>query len=305
MQDFGLVTLIESSLQSVFSSFSLLLPQIIVLAIIAVIIFVAYKILTAIIRHGLKRTKRLKGDIDAVMRLWKYVFLFFAALILILGFSGNLAAAGLSLGLLSAALGWALQKPITGIAAWLMITIKKPFKAGDRVLINNIQGDIRDITMFYLELEEFGGTVAGEETSGRLIHIPTSILFDQPITNYTKGNPYVLDAIECEFTYESNLEKAEKIMKEIAKNKTREYIAKVKSKPLTRIFITANGVKVSVRYHVKVWERENTKSEITKEIYQKVMESKDLEFAYAHTEIILPKNLLKKTGNNQASLNGF
>ena len=82
-------------------------------------------------------------------------------------------------------LGWSLQAPVTGIAAWLMLILKHPFKIGDRVIIAGITGDVMDITLTHVILNQVGGTVSSEERSGRGILIPNAILFAQTITNYT------------------------------------------------------------------------------------------------------------------------
>lgn len=50
---------------------------------------------------------------------------------------GGLAA---YIGILSAGLAIALKDPITNLAGWLFISIRKPFAVGDRIEINNTQG---------------------------------------------------------------------------------------------------------------------------------------------------------------------
>lgn len=282
----SLANVVRDSLNTFLENLVGLIPTIIVVAIVLVVIFAVYKLLSKALYHGLTRVVRVKQDVNAIMRIWQYIFIFFALVAIILTFSGNLAAAGISIGLLSAALGWALQKPITGIAAWMMITIKRPFKKGDRVIIDNIFGDIKDITMFYIVLEEFGGTIGGEDTSGRIIMIPTALLFEKPITNYTMTTPYVLDEVVNSFTYESNIPKVERIMKNIAEEVTKEYIDFVKHRPFTRMYFIDSGVQVKIRYFAKAKERPKTKSDIVRELHRKVMKEKDLQFAYPHTEVL-------------------
>ena len=78
-----------------------------------------------------------------------------------------------------------MQAPVTGIAAWLMLILKCPFKIRDRVIIAGITGDVMEITLTHVILNQVGGTVSSEERSGRGILIPNAILFGQTITNYT------------------------------------------------------------------------------------------------------------------------
>ena len=72
---------------------------------------------------------------------------------------------GFIAGLLTIAVGMALQKPISSVFAWLIIVTRRPFSIGDRVVISNIRGDVVDISLTHIYLEEVGGTIDGEEKS--------------------------------------------------------------------------------------------------------------------------------------------
>lgn len=287
------LSVVTEILASLWQSLKDLVPLLAVALLVLALIFAIYKVLTKAIHHTLRRTVKRKEERKTIMAIWRYLFLFITILVLVFTFSGSLAATGISIGLMSAALGWALQKPITGIAAWIMILVKRPFKVGDRVIVDNIKGDITDITMFYIVLSEFGGTVGGEETSGRTILIPTSLLFDKPITNYTVGDSYILDEVGVDFTYETDLGKAEKIMLEAAKKFTKDYFEKTGLEPFTRIFFQSSGMHVKVRYKVLAAERQKVMSDITREIYSRVTKSRGTEFAYPHTEMVWGQKPLK------------
>ena len=70
---------------------------------------------------------------------------------------------GLTAAFLSMVLGWSLQRPVTGVAAWLMVMIKRPFQIGDRIIIQGVRGDVLDISPTHVLLGEVGGTIGGEE----------------------------------------------------------------------------------------------------------------------------------------------
>ena len=65
------------------------------------------------------------------------------------------------MGFLGMILGWSLQAPVTGIAAWLMLILKRPLKIGQRVIVAGITGDVVDITLTHVILNQVGGAVAG------------------------------------------------------------------------------------------------------------------------------------------------
>ncbi len=76
---------------------------------------------------------------------------------------GSFAGLGIFAGLFSAAMGWALQRPITRAVAWLMIVTRGLVRIGDRILVGQVKGDVKDITLTHIYMEEIGGTIHSEE----------------------------------------------------------------------------------------------------------------------------------------------
>jgi len=283
----ALIALAESSLSSLEATFSAIIPNLLLALIVLGVVFVFYKIITFFIRHWLKHAVRKEHDARMFLTLWKYGFIFLAIILAVIGFSGSLTALGLSVGFFSLVLGWALQKPITGVAAWLAIVIKRPFRVGDRIVINGIRGDVVDINPFYIVLNESGGFVSGEENTGRTILFPSSVLFDQSIINYALDDHYVMTEVISAVTYESNIMKARKECEEAAVEATKEFVNEVEKKPFTRISFKNSGIDVSVRFFVPFHQKEKLATEITQSIYDRFAESNDLEFAYPHTEFVV------------------
>jgi small-conductance mechanosensitive channel len=256
-------------------------------AIIALIaLFIIYKILTNLLKKILAKTPYAEES-KSFLNIWRYFFVVIVVIFTIAGSSGSLATIGMSAGLMGAALGWALQKPITGIAAWLMIVTKRPFRIGDRIIIGDMKGDVSDITLTHIHLKEFGGTIGGEERSGREVMIPTSILFDKNITNYTSENKYILDEVTVAITYESNLKKAKQLVEQAASEILKDAVEKSEFKPEARVKFQASGIDVSVRYKVLAPKRQKTASEVSEKLYELITAAEDIEFAYPHNEVIL------------------
>ncbi|MDO8428158.1 MAG: mechanosensitive ion channel family protein [Candidatus Diapherotrites archaeon] len=263
------------------------LPTALTIILAIVVIFVVYKLVSFGVHKSLQRFK--EEDRATVEKMWRYAFAFLAAVVILLTFSGNLGLTGVTLGLLSAALGFSLQKPIAGIVGWLMILIKKPFKIGDRIIIDTLKGDIEDITMFYLVLREVGGMFESEAHSGRTILIPTSVIFEKPVINYRFMNQFVLKEIHLSVTYESNLTKAQEIMMDVAKEKAGKYIAPSKMDPHTRTKFAASSVDINLRFPVPPPKMDKIAHEITEEIHARFRKTEDVEFAYPHMEIVFKK----------------
>ncbi|VAW19995.1 MscS Mechanosensitive ion channel [hydrothermal vent metagenome] len=127
---------------------------------------------------------------------------------------------GAFLGLLSAGIAIALKDPLTNIAGWLFIIIRKPFSAGDRIQIGSQAGDIIDIRLFQFTLLEIGNWVDADQSTGRIIHIPNGKVFIEPQANYSTGFRFIWHEIPVLITFESNWEKTKQILLEIVNNET-------------------------------------------------------------------------------------
>jgi len=199
--------------------------------------------------------------------------------LVLVSLSGSLAARGLSAGIVGMMLGWALQKPITGVAAWVMVLLKRPFRVGDRVMIGQWRGDIEDITLTHLVLREVGGTTGGEERSGRTILIPTSTLFDQTVVNYTHDNVFVLAEVGISITYGSDLDRAKEILMECVEEVCGPFLKDAPTKPVIRVAFQPSGLDLRLRFPAPAPERERLSSEICERIFKRISGEPSVEFA--------------------------
>lgn len=260
--------------------------------IVIVVVFIIFNfILHAIKKRLLKlaKTKKQISNIEIFSKTSKYLILLILIIFALFLYAGSWTGLGLAIGLLTAAIGWALQKPISGIAAWLMVITRRPFDIGDRIVIGNVKGDVSDISITHIYLREVSGTFPSEENSGRIIMVPNALLFEQNIINYTLYDDYVLDQVIVPVTYESNLDKAVEVALNAAKLHTKGFAEATKKGPYIRTFFQPNGINVHVRYFVPAKKLEEFSSRITKEIFDKITQTKDVEIAYPHTEVILRK----------------
>ncbi len=157
------------------SGFGTTILPIVTTIIVIVIVYIIFSFLLGIVKKSLlklAKTKKQVSNVEIFSTTIKYVFVALLVLIAIFSFSGDWAGLGLTLGLFSAAIGFALQKPITGIAAWIMVVTRRPFEIGDRIIIGKVKGDVRDISLTHITLKELGGLIQTEENSGRNIMVP-------------------------------------------------------------------------------------------------------------------------------------
>lgn len=250
------------------------------------IIFVIYKAITIPLRRYLYAHAEKPEDVQNFMLIWKYAWIGVAIVFALVSFSGSLASLGVSAAFLGMVMGWSLQAPVTGLAAWLMILLKRPFRIGDRIIISGIIGDVVDISLTHVQLNQVGGTIGGEEKSGRGVLIPNATLFQQVIHNYTMESTYILDEVPVLITFESNLDGAERILVAAARSVTAEIITETGRDPFVRYEIADSGMRVRLRYQTLGTERQRVSSDICRIVFRDFSKSDKVEFAYPHSEII-------------------
>jgi small-conductance mechanosensitive channel len=262
-----------------------------IVIVIAVVIFFSLFLKKTLLKKA--HTKKMTHNVIMFTNLFSYIAIFLAILFTFISVTGSVNL-GITAGLLTAALGWALQRPITGIAGWLMVVITEPFTIGDRIIVGSVKGDVKNMTLTHIHLNEFGGTTTGEETSGRLILIPNSVIFEQNIINYTSQNDYILDEVVFTITYDSNMDLARQIAIKASEKITKDILEKVPKKPFVRVSFQASGVDVRIKYYTTATKRQKTNSEVTEEVFKTITNEKKVRFAYPHTEIIFKNKAISK-----------
>jgi len=202
------------------------------------------------------------------------------------------------LGLLSAGIAIALKDPLTNVVGWFFILSRTPFAVGDRVQLGDHSGDVIDTNFFKFTLMEIGHWGEGEQSSGRIIHIPNGKVFTETLANYGKGFKYIWNEIPVLITFESNWKKAKEILKTISE-KHAAHVSKAaakKFKETSKLFmmykpdfdpqvytkVEDSGVLLTIRYLCNPRKRRITTEWIWEDILDK-FSSEDIDFAYPTT----------------------
>ena len=117
--------------------------------------------------------------------------------------------------LISAGLTIAVREIIFNFFAGSYINLKKPFEIEDRIEINGIKGDVISMTSLSFEVLELGERVYGEQSTGRIVHVPNSYIFTYTLKNYTKVFKYIWDEIKVDVSLDADIRKTEEILYEI------------------------------------------------------------------------------------------
>ncbi|MDY0385747.1 MAG: mechanosensitive ion channel [Methanolobus sp.] len=234
-------------------------------------------------------TKKQRTNINIFSQIFRYFISLLIVFFAVLTYSGAWSGFGVFLGLLSAAIGFALQKPITGIAAWVMVVTKRPFDIGDRIILGDVKGDVIDINLTHVHVMEIGGLIGGEENSGRMLMIPNWMLFEKNIINYTSNNDFVLDSVIVNVTYESNLDHAIEIVDLAARKFLAGIISTSPESPHIKLEFQASGIDLHIKYFSPARQLNKYSTKITKEIFDRIKAADDVEIAYPHTEVVFHK----------------
>ena len=218
---------------------------------------------------GYKKRPAVEGAM--VGRIYRLLAVLSLGLAVAYGF-GKLAAFGTFFSLFGGMLlGWSLQAPVSGFAAWILISLQRPFRPGDRVQFPNLglTGDVAETTPMYTYLNQVGGTIGSEEAVGRYILVPNAMLFSQVVINYTvaQESPYMLDEVLVRITFDSNWEAAEKVLLNAAHKITDDIIKATGVQPYIRSDMYDYGVYLRLRYQTRVQDRAEISYRITKEIF--------------------------------------
>jgi small-conductance mechanosensitive channel len=223
----------------------------------------------------------------------------------ILGFIGLLATwriwvggaqMALYLGFITAGLAVALRDPLVNLVGWLFIVIRQPFKVGDRIELDKTAGDVIDIRLFSFSLVEIGNWVDADQSTGRIVHVPNGLLFQQPMFNYTQGFNFVWNEIRVVLTFESDWESAKELLQEIATHHSAiksEFAAREVRKaakkflihfqhltPIVWTDVLDNGVRLTIRYLCEPRMRRSSESAIWEDLLKELKTRDNIDFAY-------------------------
>ena len=228
-----------------------------------------------------------------------YIAVFIVLLFLLSTWLGFVGSVGTFLGLVSAGIAIALKDPLVNIVAWFFILVRQPFKVGDRVQIGENAGDVIDIRIFQFSLIEIGNWVDADQSTGRVIHIPNGVVFNQPQFNYTTGFVHIWHEIPMLITFESDWKKAKKILTDII-NKHTMHISQEAEKqikaaakkflifytkltPIVYTTIKDSGILLTMRFLCEPRKRRSTEELILEEVLDEFNKCDDIDFAYPTT----------------------
>lgn len=206
------------------------------------------------------------------------------------------------LGLLSAGVAVALKDPLSNIVGWAFILWQRPFSVGDRVEIQNVIGDVVDQRFFTFTMLEVGHWNHGEQSTGRVLHVPNSHVFASHLYNYTEPFEFIWDEIAVVLTFESDWRRAKKELatianahaediiplaeKQLAITSKRTLITYANLSPIVYTSVVDAGVKLTVRYLTPTRRRRGAHNNMWEDILDLLAANDSMELAYYTQRVI-------------------
>ena len=240
------------------------------------------------VRHKIRLTTSWIGIV---------VFLVAAASIWV----GQIDNLGVFLGIVGAGIALSLQESLLCIAGWVLWVVRRPFDIGDRIEIEGRVGDVIGISVFQTSMLEVGNWIRADQSTGRMLIIPNSMIVRHALYNYTKGFPFVWDEFSTVVTFESDWQEAEQLMLEKAEVEAEKIEGEVKRQikqmqqryaisyeqlgPIVYTSIADNGVRLTLRYLAPARMRRAFNHRISRTVLQALIEHPQIDFAYPTTRL--------------------
>jgi small-conductance mechanosensitive channel len=231
---------------------------------------------------------RRRGQVMAARRL---VLGLIVLVVVLINFSDEIGSAATVVGFAAAGIAVALQNVILSIAGYFFLIGRFGIKAGDRVQIGGVTGDVIDIGLVKLSLMELGGAGTHHEPTGRVAVFSNAIVF-QPSGNFFKqapGTSFVWNEVRLTLAPNIDYRLAEKRLLEVVDEVFARYRDRVMRdyrhlerdlnimletpKPQSRLYLSKAGLEIVIRYPAETYSA----PQITDEISRRVLDAIDRE----------------------------
>ncbi|MFH1505285.1 MAG: mechanosensitive ion channel domain-containing protein [Candidatus Omnitrophota bacterium] len=265
------------------------------------IIFIGYLLIFIAVSIVNRRIENIKVK-HVVRKNVVYLLNFLIIIFVIFVWLQNISSITIFFSVMGAGIALALQEVILCAAGWVLILMRRPFEAGDRVELGGVKGDIIDIRLFQTSLLEIGNWVDADQSTGRIVNIPNSAVFKKENYNYNQGFEFIWNEIKILVTFESDWKKAEEIINKHGKKEAEgmESIVKRKIKNMTKRYmiyyekltpivyanIKDSGVELTLRYLTEARMRRATQDRLCRAILDDFEKEEKVSFAYPTYRII-------------------
>jgi small-conductance mechanosensitive channel len=238
---------------------------------------------------------RRRGQVMAARRL---VLGLLIVIVVMINFSDELGSAATVLGFAAAGIAFALQNVILSIAGYFFLIGRFGIKAGDRVQIGGVTGDVIDIGLVKLSLMELDGAgTTHREPTGRVAVFSNAIVF-QPSGNFFKqapGTSFIWNEVRLTLAPDVDYRLAEKRILDAVDEVFARYRDRVMRdyrhlerdlnvmletpKPQSRLHLSQSGLEIVIRYPAETYSAPQITDEISRRVLDAINREPSLRLA--------------------------
>jgi small-conductance mechanosensitive channel len=215
---------------------------------------------------------------------------------LVFGFVSEFGSLATYAGLVTAGVAVALQIPILAVVSYFFLIGRYGLRAGDRVTISGVTGEVMEIGIVRIYLMELAGTPPDLHPTGRVVVFSNSVIF-QPSALYKQmpGIDYVWHTAALTLAPESDFQFSEKALGAAVESVYGKYRARIERqyanleqsvdvplaepKPEIRLRFIDAGLQFTVRYPVEIPHALEMDERILRALHDAVASEPKLNFA--------------------------
>ena len=201
----------------------------------------------------------LKGFLHSVLLTLLYIVLFINIINIVGTKTVSIAALIASAGL---AIGLAVKDNLANFAGGVMILFNKPFRGGDFIKVQDMEGTVVSIGILYTMLKTF---------DNKTIYIPNGPLSTGNIVNYNSADGIRRSDITVSVDYGSNVEEVKELLLKLAANHPDVLKNPAPFARMTKM--NASSIDFSFRFWAKIDDFWNVTHDLNEQVYNSLIEN--------------------------------
>lgn len=176
---------------------------------IAIIVFASKTVKRIMLRKLFTRFSMAIGTQYTLARLTQYLVMSLGIIFAFQFVGIDLSGLTVIFGLLSVGIGFGLQNLTSNFVSGLIVMFERPIAVGDRVLVDDIEGDVTEINIRSTRIQSVNNIS---------YIVPNTEFVSNTVVNYSHGEPDIKVDVEVGVSYSSDLELVKQTLYEIGSN---------------------------------------------------------------------------------------
>lgn len=223
--------------QELFDGAAASLPRIGVALVVGLVALLLGLVLVHLARRGLDRSRADGVVVGLLERIIRFGVILGAALLALAVGGVPVGSALTGLAVVGVAIGLAVQGILENFIAGVILSFRRPFRAGDQILTSDFEGTVQDIDLRVTRLVDY---------DGRMILVPNRDVYTNPLVNLTRrGSRRTTVVIGID--YRDDHDAAREVLR-----KATAGVDGVHAEPAPEVLLTELGDS-SVNFEIRYW----------------------------------------------------